>query len=73
MPESTNSLYHAAICHFEAKASEAKAVLELYFENSVAVGDHSNVLDEITKWTQILAEAEDCLSTLSQLEESDRC
>tara|TARA_R110000824_G_scaffold5670_2_gene26026 strand:+ start:6884 stop:7099 length:216 start_codon:yes stop_codon:yes gene_type:complete len=71
MFDSSNNLYTAATSHFEARRDEAIAVLELYFENSVGIGDHSNVLSEITKWTTILAEAEECLKILE--EHSEKC
>ena len=71
MFDSSNNLYTAAASHFEARRDEAIAVLQLYFENSVGIGDHSNVLSEITKWTTILAEAEECLRVLE--EHSEKC
>ena len=34
--------------------------------NSVGVGDHSDHLKEIIKWTEKLTEADDCLATLTR-------
>ena len=62
-----NLYYKAAMAHFEAKAEEARAVLDTYFNNSVGIGEHSNLLDEIVTWTKCLAEAEEALVTLSKL------
>lgn len=62
-----NLYYKAALAHFEAKANEARAVLDTYFNNSVGIGEHSNLLDEIVTWTKCLAEAEEALDTLNKL------
>tara|TARA_B100000427_G_C15472616_1_gene579258 strand:+ start:1031 stop:1327 length:297 start_codon:yes stop_codon:yes gene_type:complete len=62
-----NLYYKAALTHFEAKATEARAVLDTYFNNSVGIGEHSNLLDEIVTWTKCLAEAEEAIDTLNKL------
>ena len=51
--------YKAAISHWEAKRDEAIATLELYFQKSVGIGEHSKILDEIHVWTHQLSEAEE--------------
>ena len=63
----SNLYYKAAMAHFTAKAEEAKAVLDTYFNNSVGIGEHSNLLNEIVTWTKCLAEAEEAIDTLSKL------
>tara|TARA_B100000131_G_scaffold292336_1_gene306742 strand:+ start:490 stop:702 length:213 start_codon:yes stop_codon:yes gene_type:complete len=60
------NLKTAAIAHFEAKRQEAFANLRVYLENPVAIGEHSNLLEEVVKLTKQLAEAEDCLDTLKR-------
>ena len=50
----------------EAQRDEALAVLNIYFENTVAIADHSNFMDEIKSWTSKLSEAEECLSVLEK-------
>ena len=35
--------YKAAISHWEAKRDEAIATLELYFQKSVGIGEHSKI------------------------------
>lgn len=62
-----NLYYRAALHHFMAKANEAKAVLDTYFNNSVGIGEHSNLLEEIVNWTKCLAEAEEAIDTLNKL------
>lgn len=59
-----NNLCQAALSHYKAKADEAKAHLEILFNFSVGIGEHTNLLDEVKKWTKDLAEAEECLATL---------
>ena len=64
-----NLYYRAAITHFQSKADEARAVLDTYLNNSVGIGEHSKLLDEITHWTKVLSEAEECLTTLESYPE----
>ena len=59
-----NALLKAAQAHYEAQRAEAMAVLEIYFNNSVGIGEHSNLLDEVKKWLSTLTEAEDNLETI---------
>jgi hypothetical protein len=59
-----NKLLRAALSQYEAQRDEALAVLEVYFNNSVGIGEHSNLLKEILEWTQKLTEAEENISTL---------
>lgn len=59
-------LLKAAKSHYEAQRDEAVAVLNIYFENTVAIADHSNFMDEIKAWTSKLSEAEECLSVLEK-------
>lgn len=61
-----NLLLKAALAHYRASRAEALAALEVYFTNSVGIGDHSNFLDEVKKWTEVLTEAEENISTLQK-------
>tara|TARA_Y100000593_G_C4301408_1_gene333567 strand:+ start:102 stop:323 length:222 start_codon:yes stop_codon:yes gene_type:complete len=61
-----NLLLNAAIAHYKAQQAEAVASIMLYMNNSVGVGDHSDHLKEIIKWTEKLTEADDCLATLTR-------
>ncbi len=61
-----NKLLQAALSHYEAQRDESLAVLEVYFNNSVGIGEHSNLLKEIIEWSQNLAEAEENISTLNK-------
>jgi hypothetical protein len=59
-----NLLYKAAMGHFQARRDEAIATLEVYFNKSVGIGEHSELLAEITKWTERLSAANDSLEAL---------
>lgn len=59
-------ILQAAFSHYEAKRDEALAVLDVYMNNSVGVGEHSNLLEEILKWTQVLTESEENIETLKR-------
>ena len=63
--------YKAAVSHWEAKRDEAIAILELYFQKSVGIGEHSKILEEINQWTSILSEAEENLIILEKYFEDD--
>ena len=62
-----NKLLKAAIKHYESQKSEAEATLDIYFNNSVGIGEHSNLLEEVKKWTSKLSEADENLRTLKKL------
>jgi methylaspartate ammonia-lyase len=62
----TQQFYKAAIAHFIAQKEKALATLHLYFTNSVAIGDHPNIIEEIVRLTKELSEAEECLTTLER-------
>ncbi len=57
-------LYRAALARFEAQKQESLATIEIYLSNSVGIGEHSNILDEVEKHTAVLADAEEKISTL---------
>ncbi len=61
-----NLLYKALISHYNAQKDEALAIIETYLTKSVGIGDHSNLLDEIKKWTALLAEADEALCVLEK-------
>jgi hypothetical protein len=63
--------YRAAISHWEAQRDEAIATLELYFQKSVGIGEHSDMLIEINKWTSKLSESIENLNSLRAYFEDD--
>mgnify|MGYP000420387472 CR=1 FL=1 len=60
-----NKLLKAAIDKYEAQKSEALAHLEILFNNSVGIGEHTDILAEIDKWVNSLSQAEENLSILN--------
>ena len=61
-----NKLLNAAKKHYEAKKSEALAHLDILFNNSVGIGEHTDLLAEITKWTEALSQAEENIVSLDK-------
>ena len=62
----SNKYITATVAHFEGKKLEAEAVLDTYFNNSVGIGEHSDLPTEIYKWVEKLATAEDALEALAR-------
>lgn len=52
---------------YEAEIEEAKANLALYTTNLVAIGEHSDLLEEHDKWVDKYTNAKDKLSSLDEL------
>jgi len=59
-------LLEALVTHYKAQKNEALAVIDLYLNNSVGIGDHSNILDELKNWTTKLSEAQENLMVLEK-------
>jgi hypothetical protein len=59
-----NQLLRATVSRFEADRQEAMAIIDLYLNSAVGIGDHPNIVHEIHKATKMLAEAEDALDAL---------
>lgn len=62
--------YNALKKKYEAQIEEAKANLALYFssKNLASIGEHSDLLAEHDRWIESLANAQDKLETLTNLE-----
>ncbi len=63
----SNKLYQAAVYKYEAQKSEALAHLEILFNDSVGIGEHTDILTEIDKWVNAFSQAEENLNSLKQL------
>ena len=59
-----NQLIQAATDSYQAQRTEALAHLDLLFNDATMIGEHSDLLTEVKKWTESLASAEDCLKAL---------
>jgi chaperone required for assembly of F1-ATPase len=57
-------LYKALKDKYTAIVSEAEATLEIYFKNSVGIGEHPQQVEEMDKLINKISEAEDNLCTL---------
>jgi cell fate (sporulation/competence/biofilm development) regulator YlbF (YheA/YmcA/DUF963 family) len=64
-----NKYFQATKAHFLSKKLEAEAVLDTYFNNSVGIGEHSELLVEVNQWVEKLASAEDSLGVLDRYEQ----
>ena len=60
----TKFLFSAAVKKYEAEKSEAIAILDVYLNKPVAIGEHPDLLTEIDKYVEKLASAEDKLGAL---------
>ena len=61
-----NKLLKASIDKYEAQKSEALAHLEILFNKSVGIGEHTDILTEIDKWINSLSQAEENLNTIQK-------
>lgn len=61
-------LLKALASRYEAQRDEALATLEVYLSNAAGIGEHPQVIEEMAKQLEVLANAEDCLKSLSGLE-----
>ena len=59
-----NQLIQAAIDFYQAQRTEALAHLDLLFNDAKMIGEHSDLLTEVKKWTESLAQAEENLQVL---------
>jgi len=59
-----NKFYTALESHYQSKIDEALATLDLYFTKSVGIGEHSDILEELKKYNEILDDASSKLDTL---------
>ena len=61
-----NKLLMAAMDTYQAQKTEALAHLDLLFNDATMIGEHSDLLTEVKKWTESLAQAEENLETLKR-------
>ena len=56
----------AAMDTYQAQKTEALAHLDLLFNDATMIGEHSDLLTEVKKWTESLSQAEENLETLKR-------
>tara|TARA_B100000424_G_scaffold36536_1_gene24760 strand:+ start:362 stop:586 length:225 start_codon:yes stop_codon:yes gene_type:complete len=66
MEKKMNKLIMAAIDSYQAQRTEALAHLDILFNDSVGIGEHTDLLTEVKKWTESLSQAEENLETLNK-------
>ena len=59
-----NKLLQASLDKYQAEISEALAILDVYFNNPVGIGEHPDLLAEIDKYIEKLDTAQGKLKTL---------
>ena len=59
-------LIHAVISKYEAQRQEALAHLDILLHSSVGIGEHTDILAEVDKWIESLSQAEENLNTVSK-------
>ena len=59
-------LLQALEIKYQAEKAEAKANLEVYFQNKVGVAEHPNVIESMDKLIEQYANADEKLKTLQQ-------
>ena len=52
---------------YEAEIAEADAISNIYFENSVGIGEHPQIIEEMDKLVDQMATAKDKLDILGSL------
>jgi hypothetical protein len=62
-----NRFYRALEAKYQANIEEALAVLDLYFNKSVGVGEHPDVMDILDKYLTQLDDSKGKLETLRNL------
>jgi hypothetical protein len=58
--------------HYVAQISESVATLNLYLNNGVGIGEHSDLLAEIKKYVEILDSADSKLNTINKYINSNK-
>lgn len=59
-------LFRALRNKFEAERDEGLATLHIYFSNSVGIGEHPQIVEEMAKQVDKVASAEDKLNSLTR-------
>jgi len=57
-------LYNALVAKYESDKATALATLEIYFKNSVGIGEHPQQVEEMDEMVDLLAAAEDKIAAL---------
>jgi hypothetical protein len=61
------SRLEAAKKHYEARASEAEEIIQIYLTSAVGIGEHPQIMEELRKQIEELSFANDCISNIDSL------
>ena len=59
-------MYESLIKKYESEIAKSEATLMVYMENPVGIGEHPQHLEEMDKFVEKLANAQDKLETLKE-------
>ena len=62
----SQQLINAALMHFQAVKARAEANLEIYLQNSVGVGEHKDLVEEVIELTKLITEADEAIQYLEK-------
>ena len=62
----SNELYQSLLQRYETEIQECKSTLLIYFEKSIGIADHSNILDEMNELINRMSSANDKLKMLKK-------
>jgi hypothetical protein len=62
----SNELYNALELKYKSDIATARATVQIYFNNSVGIGEHPQQLEEMDKQIELIASTEDKLDNLQK-------
>ena len=62
------AILNALRTRYEAEIAEADAIVNIYLENSVGIGEHPQHIDEVNKLVDKIAQAKEKLDVLDEFE-----
>ena len=60
----------ALLLKYESQKAIAIAELSVLLQSPIGIGEHTNIINEMDKKIHAIAEAEDCISIVNQLNQS---
>ena len=62
----------AASKYYEGQAAEAEVTINVYLNNSVGIGEHPQVMEELRGQIQLLTDARDNIDTIVTLQNKEK-
>ena len=62
----------AAKKYYEGLAAEAEVTIDIYLNNSVGIGEHPGVMEELRKQIEKLSEVRDGIDTITTLQNRNK-